>query len=371
MKIGIEVSTLCHQYDGIGTYLMNVLHYLQEHPDNNQYYLYSDRALFSQLDLDSRFVMREGDGHNHILWLLTVLPKAIKVDNIDVFWQPNFLLPFKLSHVKNVITVHDMSAYSFWKYASFKTNITHKLFLKRSCQYADTILSISKDCTRKIQSNMGVSPDKIKTIYNAKKMFSSGLNVSDHVALAYLNGSGITPQSYMLFVGTLSPRKNDRIMIDAYMKYRNRGGRLKLLFAGGISGKSQKLVSRVKASAYSDEIIFTGYVSEEQKRILYYNAAFVLFPSRLEGFGFPLLEAMQAETIVITSNVTSLPEIAGDAALYLNDIDSDEELSALMLEAEHLPSDKRQAMIQNGLKRVEFFDNVDFEEKTYNVLMHQ
>ena len=196
-------------------------------------------------------------------------------------------------------------------------------------------------------------------------MFPNGLDVSNEYVEEILEKYGVKKHEYILFVGTLSPRKNDKIIVEAYIKYRKAGGTKKMLLAGNIADKSLNVKQMIESSEYKNDIVLSGYISETEKRVFYYHAAMFMFPSRLEGFGFPLLEAMQAEIPVITSNTSCMPEIAEDAAIYLNNIDDSDELKSCIFKIEKLSVDQKQQLIENGLKRVEFFENQNFSEKTY------
>lgn len=371
MRIGIDVSVLCNQWDGIGTYTMDVLKYIIDHPSENEFYLYADRKLAVELKLNSKFKVVVDNSSNHLLWLLTKLPQYVDRDKIDTFWQPNFILPFSVKGMRNIVTVHDMSAYSYSEYASVKTNITHKLFLKPTCKKADRILAISHNGADEIVRNFPEVKDKIRTIYIGKKMFEDGLNVSVQACREYLNKLSIKEKDYLLFVGTLSPRKNAAVIIDGYFKYREKSGCKKLVLAGNIAAKSEDIKQKIAESPYKEDVVVAGYVSDQQKRILYYHAAMLLFPSRLEGFGFPLLEAMQAEIPVITSDCSCMPEIAGDAAVYLNDIDSADEMAQRIFDVEKMSPDEKKILLDRGKERVQFFDQMNYPERVFEELVKQ
>ena len=134
MRIGIDISVLSAKWDGIGTYVFNQLQYLLSQNKDDLFFLYTDRPLAAELKLDERFTVRVGPSRNHLLWMLTALPGYVRQDQLDVLWQPNFVLPFKAHKARHIVTVHDMSAYAFSSYASLKTNIVHKLFLKKTCR---------------------------------------------------------------------------------------------------------------------------------------------------------------------------------------------------------------------------------------------
>lgn len=368
MRIGIDISVLCNQWDGIGVYTMNVLKYIAQYSTEDEVYLYADRELAVDLKLGKRFHLCIDNGSNHLLWLLTKLPKYARRDHLDVFWQPNFILPFRIKGMRNIVTVHDMSAYSYSGYASTKTNITHKLFLKPTCNKADLILAISHNGAEEIIKCFPKVQNKVRTIYIGKRMFENGLDVSREDSAECLDHFGVNQGDYLLFVGTLSPRKNAAIIVNGYLQYRKQGGKKKLVLAGSIATKCKGLKKIIAESDYSKDVVVAGYISDKQKRVLYYHAAMLLFPSRLEGFGFPILEAMQAEIPVITSNVSCLPEIARDAALYLNNIDSVDEMAQCIFNVEKMDSVERQKMISRGKERVEYFDEMNYPKQVWKTL---
>ena len=371
MRIGMDISVLCHQWDGIGVYALDTLKYMMAHPSTDEFYLYADRDLVADLHLDQRFHVCCDHGSNHLLWLLTKLPGYVRRDKIDVFWQPDFLLPFCVKGMRNIVTVHDLSAYRYSEFAPAKSNIAHKLFLRPTCRKADSIIAISHYIEEEIVKCFPETAQKVKMIYNGKKMFENGLDVDPLKCDQYLKEIGVRERQYLLFVGTLSPRKNADIIVRGYFQYREKGGTKKLVLAGNIAKKSAHVRQMVNESKYSGDVVITGYVTEEQKRMLYYHAAMLLYPSRLEGFGVPLLEAMQAEIPVITSNCTSLPEIAEDAAVYLNDIDNVDEMAQRIFDVEEMDPAEKQARIERGRKRVQYFDEMNYPETVYKVLTNR
>lgn len=367
MRIGIDVSLLSGQYDGIGIYIFNQLVYLHENNDDNEYYLYSNLPLVNLPKLDDRFYLRVDNLSGHLIWLLRHLPQKLKNDKIDVFWQPNFIFPHRIKGMKNIVTIHDLSAYAYTEFSSTKANITHRLLLKPTCKKADKILAISNNCKSEIIRYLSADADKIITIYNGKKLLS-GCPTDENEISNCLKQYNIKKNEYLLFVGTLSPRKNDEVIVNAYFNYLKRGGTKKLVIAGNIAAKSTHIKDLISNSEYKENIILTGYITDKEKDIFYYNAFLSLYPSRLEGFGFPLLEAMQARIPVITSNTSCMPEIAQDAAVYLNNIDDYIELADRIFDVENMTELQREELIKKGLKRVEFFEGIDYRKKTLEAI---
>ncbi len=370
MRIGIDASVLSNKWDGIGTILFDELRYIHDTDDRNEYYLYANKPLLAtELD-DPRFVIREDKGYNHLTWLLTRLPTMIVKDQIDIFWQPDFLFPFRIKNMKNVIHVHDLSAYLHHEYAPWKTNVAHKFFLKQSLKKADRIITVSKYVKAEVEETFPWARNKTEMIYPGRKMFINDLDINQKEMEKYLFSHKITPGNYLLFVGTFSPRKNASLIADAFMKYRQNGGTKKLVIAGNIAKKSEKTIKKLLQSSWKDEVVITGYVSEKQKKMLYYQAAMLLFPSRLEGFGFPLIEGFQAGIPVITGNVTCMPEIAGEAAIYLHDINDSSELAGKIAEVEILPEEKKNELIKKGYERVAFFDKQKNSSLIYQAIVN-
>lgn len=363
MRIGIDVSSLCSKWDGIGTFVMDMVNYISKQQSDDIFYLYSNLKTALQLPVNKSMVIRADNCTNHFKWLVTRLPKQMKEDCLDVFWQPNYLMPVKIKGIKNIVTVHDVSAYAYTQYSTFKITLLHKLFLKSTCRKADTIFAISNNGGEEIKKFFPDFRNKVKKIYIGKKMFENGLNASPAECDNYLRRLDILKNEYLLFVGTLSPRKNAKVIIEGYFKYCEDGGAKKLVLAGNISSRCENLKKIIAESRYSKNVVIAGYISDLQKRILYYHAAMLLFPSRLEGFGFPILEGMQAGIPVITSKCSCMPEIAGDAAAYLNDIDSSKELANRIFEVEHMTAYDRIKLIQRGFERVQYFEKLNYPKK--------
>lgn len=175
-------------------------------------------------------------------------------------------------------------------------------------------------------------------------------------------------EKYFIFVGDIQPRKNIYVMIDAFIKYKHSvKDDMQFVLVGKCRWKYQDILDRISNSSYKDDFILTGYVTDEEKTYLYKHARALIFPSRYEGFGFPILEAMSLEIPVITSNHSSMPEIAGNAALYLTDLDSSDELCELMRQVVFMPISKKKELCELGLKRAALFNRKNTAEEYYEL----
>ncbi|MDO8302999.1 MAG: glycosyltransferase family 1 protein, partial [Sedimentisphaerales bacterium] len=263
-------------------------------------------------------------------------------NGIDKWFFPN--LNFIATKLPYVITAHDLSYEIFPEFFSTKMRLWHKAVQpKRLFQNASAILAPSASTKRDLELTYGVDAGKIHVIPLAAGSLAGA------EAPAYK-----LPVRYLLTLGTLEPRKNHLSVIEAYEMYRDAShDPIALVIAGGRGWKSAPIVRRVKKSKYAKEIHLIDYVSEDQKLELYHRAQLFLFPSFYEGFGLPVLEAMQAGCPVITSNTSSLPEITQTAAILVDPFNVNDIATAIKLV---LSSDRLRAdLAKKGLARAQDF----------------
>lgn len=239
--------------------------------------------------------------------------------DIDLFHFPVFFNSFFFGN-KFVLTNHDST---FWKYPeriSKGAKYYYKPLYKRSLNKADRIITVSNSSKTDLLKFTNSVENKIDVIYEA---LSSQFEENNFQASkSDLEKFGLK-SSYILTVGTVEPRKNLLVLISAFEKLTNEHKINKQLVIVGRNGWGNKF------NQFNSEsnICFTGYVSEKDLKNLYSCAEIFVFPTIYEGFGFPLLEAMSFELPIICSNTSSLPEVGGDACLYVNDPSSVDEFS--------------------------------------------
>lgn len=233
----------------------------------------------------------------------------------DVYHQPNYI-PHKFNG-KVIVTVHDMSYKVYSEYHPWKRVAILNLFEGRM-KNADVILTDSESSKQEIMKYWDVTSQKIHVTYLGidDKYYSYRLSVSDELEL--INQWKI-PENYILFVGTIEPRKNIQRLIQAFDLYKSAfQNNLKLVLAGGKGWLSDGIYKIAVEAEYSSDIVFTGYFPEHLKPALYAKAKAFVYPSLYEGFGLPILEAMAVGTPVLTSNISSMPEVTGDMGVYVN-----------------------------------------------------
>ena len=291
------------------------------------------------------------------LWSQLFLPLNLIFNNKnDVFFSPAHYIP-RFSTIPTIVTIHDLS---FLYYPTdFLKKDLYKLknWTKQSIKKSKKIIAVSESTKSDIIKFYGVSENKIKVIYNGFE--KSPLRSSSYEGQAKI-------KNYVLFVGTIQPRKNLEVLIDAFDKFLKINKDFKLIIAGKKGWLYESIFEKVKMMKLEKKVIFTDFVSDATLQELYKNAFCLVLPSFYEGFGIPILEAMNESCPVISSNKSSLPEVGGDAALYFDPKDSDQLVSQLNNLKNH--EDLRNTLIANGKQRIKLFSWKKCAEETLKLI---
>lgn len=348
MKIGIDARPLSYPLTGIGFYLRSLLDALQVVDQDNKYVLVSNMGINYEITNPnwSRSEGRRSEKLISTVWIQTIAPFLAKRLGLDLFWSPRHHLPLFLPRsVKTVVTIHDL-VHIFFPETMLRQNlIIERMLMRSSIILADVVVAVSCSTRNEILGTYSIDPEKVRTVYSGIPAFPESRSVD---LLAWL-----PKNPYFLFVGTLEPRKNLERILGAFELVHSAGYDPDLVITGSSGWKNEKLLKIARISPLGNRIHFTGYVTRQRLAQLYRNALGLLFPSLYEGFGFPILEAMHFGTPVITSNCSSMPEIAGDAAILVNPRNTSEIAQAM----ESLISDKALAekLSHSGRTRVDQF----------------
>ena len=260
-----------------------------------------------------------------ILWEQTKVAAASW--RLDLMHGFAYALPV-LTRTPAVVTVHDLTFIRFPQAFPASKQRYLAAMTARSCRQARAIIADSQATATDLQNLLGAPAAKIHVIYPGVDERYRPLP-PEQVELRRLQYGW--PQRFILMLGTLEPRKNHLGLLEAYARYRRAARQpLPLLIGGGKGWHFQQISRRVQALGLEDVVHFLGFVPWEALPWLYNAATLFVYPSRYEGFGLPVAEAMRCGTPVITSNVSSLPEVAGAAALTLNPDDADALADALV-----------------------------------------
>jgi glycosyltransferase involved in cell wall biosynthesis len=286
-----------------------------------------------------------------ILWHRLHLPLWVELfsGRLDIFHSPDFALP-PVRRARTVVTVHDLSFMRVPECSQPSLRAYLLRVVPSSVRRADLVLADSSSTRSDVIELLGVSPDRVRVIYPG--VDACFRRVQDTAVLADVRQRYRLPERFVLSVGTLQPRKNLTRLIEAYAQARLDAD-VKLVIAGGTGWMYEDIFRRMEELRLQGAVYFPGYVADEDLPALYTLADLFVFPSLYEGFGLPPLEAMACGTPVVTSNVSSLPEVVGDAALMVDPRDV-EALGKAMVQVLGKPS-LRIAMVKRGLAQAQGF----------------
>lgn len=279
------------------------------------------------------------------LRLFFIIPYILRKKQVDVVIEPAHFGPFNLSaRTKRVTVIHDLTPIKFPQHHRWHSQILQRLFLGGILKRADLIITNSKNTSKDLEQYYPITKHKNKAILLGKEaMYQPSPNP------AMVKELGIY-QPFFLFVGTIEPRKNLLVLLEAYETFcAEEGTHLELVIVGGKGWKSQTFEAALENHPNKQSIRLLGYVKKEVLPVLYTHTKAFIYPSLYEGFGFPVLEAMACGTPVICSNTSSLPEVGGEIAHYFNP-DSSNELFDLMKQISKYDEKERQIILERSLE---------------------
>jgi len=271
-----------------------------------------------------------------IFWEQVLQPLELARVRPDLLHSLAFVLPISLSYPA-VVTVYDLS----FKHTPDRFTSTRRLYLSmftaHACRRARRVLTISESTKADVVRNFGIVPDKVDVAYPGLSPAFRPLPRSEVEAFRLRHG---LPERFILYLGTLEPRKNLEVLLRAFDRLRLQAPDLKLILAGGRGWRSESLLSLIQELNLQAAVIFPGFLPGDELPGWYNAAAVFAYPSSYEGFGIPVAEALACGRPVVTSSVSSLPEAGGDVALLTPPGDvaalTDSLSRALILEPEQL-----------------------------------
>src|SRR6266496_1885161 len=316
VRIGIDARKL-HDF-GIGTYIRNLLRQLARLDRQTEFVVFcrpEDRETLGSLGDNLRPVV-ETAGNYSVAEQLRI-PLALRREGVTLFHAPHYVLP-PLVRCRSVVTIHDCIHLMFPQYLPNRLALTYaRTSIELAARRATRIMTVSESSKRDILRFVDVKPDKIDVIYNA---FDERFGVEPREEdVVRVRERYQLHDEFVLYAGNVKPHKNLERLIIAFDLVRKRGlDHLKLVLIGDEISRYASLRRAVHRHQLHKYVRFLGYLPEETLAVMYRLAGVFAFPSLYEGFGLPPLEAMASGTPVVTSNVSSLPEVAGDAAILVD-----------------------------------------------------
>lgn len=347
MRIAILGDALDLQYAGVHVYLRGLLDALLKADTENEYLLVRPVPGGEFGGLPELVVPIRPAVPGHQYWrALTAIPQRLAREKVDAVVEPAHFGPFNLPPgVKRITIIHDLTPVLFPRFHSLPSSIVHKITLPGIMKRASCIIANSAHTKQDIEQYYPAAVGKTHIVRpGVEAIFQPEQDG------AVLRKYGIR-QPYLLFVGTLEPRKNLPALLRAYEKFRESGPALQLVLAGRKGWKNESFFSALEASPFRSDIVLTGYTGRHELPVLYSMAKLFVYPSVYEGFGLPVLEAMACGAPVLISSTSSLPEVGGKAAQYFDPQDAgsfSKKLLELARDDNKLREMGRQSLLQAG-----------------------
>lgn len=315
LRIGIYIEAVkVSSKTGISRHIIGLVEALVKENSGNLYYLYYQVNLFEKEKLNwlrglPNIKLRPLPfpstwlTEHPTIWWKYYLPLKVWKDNVDVFHGPNHFIPLS-GNIAKVVTIHDL-AYYYMNVHGEGIDRVLKMWTNQAMQNADVIVSVSQstanDCIKE-----GVPKEKVKVVYQGFEPAISDVTERDTIK---------SERPYILFVGTIQPRKNVEYIVQSFSQVKDMISH-DLILAGAPGDSNSAVEKLINDLKLKDRVTLTGYISDERRHLLYKYADIFVYPSKYEGFGLVLLEAMSYGIPVITASNSALKEAAGNAALY-------------------------------------------------------
>ncbi|CAN5807861.1 glycosyltransferase family 1 protein [soil metagenome] len=332
IPVTLDAGAAVHQSAGLSRYTERLATYLlANHSEQVDLTLFYNAHSGHQLPTTLRNAQTRTIQQGQLAWRLSVLatqllrwPRYAQLTNQapqSLYHAAEHLLPY-LSH-PTVMTVHDLIFERYPEHHTLRNRLFLKVAMPLFVRAADTLIAVSQHTKRDLIELYGAPADKIQVVYEGvdPEFRPSAPAVVQRVRQQYSPGAADNGRPYLLMVGTLEPRKNHATAMRALARLKALGFPQRLLVIGGKGWLFEPVQKLVAELGLTDDVTFAGYVPAADLPPLYAGADCTLLPSLYEGFGFPVLEAMACGTPVVSSNVSSLPEVAGDAALLVTPLD--------------------------------------------------
>ncbi len=381
LNVQIDVTPLRGQLSGIGYYVYNLVQALEKFQATEQFrlslYFHPSLKNWLKRDFTPSSLIQDYPSVQVIPLPVTVTNLLMKFPNPFLGnLENNLLYPdilqgtdhfvYPCRHSFKIMTIHDLTFMKYPEYVTARVK-TYTSRIQQGLKWTDLIITFAESTRQDIVQYLGFPREKIKITPQASRYSSSYLESFNIEALKQQVSYDFN-RPYILFVSTLEPRKNIQTLIEAFNTLKQQHKiEHQLVLIGKKGWKYDKILQAISHSPYQKEIHQLDYLSEALVALFYQRASVFVYPSYYEGFGLPILEAMTLGAPVITSQISSLPEVAGEAALFINPYHPLELAEAILQVIQD--STLRQQLIQKGQERAKQFSWEKTAQKTLEIYL--
>lgn len=375
MKIAIDIRNIGKQRTGSEVVVLELTKNILELDETNEYLLLTDtddETILKNIKEDLNLVDKKNaqiislKAKNKFVWAAWTMPIFFRRNNVDIF-HTEYILPFFIpKKVKVVVHIHDVS----FKDKNCRQMILRKdlffldLLIPRSIWRADKIIAVSQFTKDEILKYYKTSANKIEVVFNSINLIEKKdtYELREKIRLKYN-----LPQNFILYIGTLQPRKNIPLLVEAYARIRNKIPEIKLVLAGNREAHNvdKKIQKTLEKNNLIDDVIFPGFIDTIDKAIVYKMSEVYVFPSFYEGFGIPILEAMSQGVPVLASDILPHREVGIEGDIYFDPTRVDK-LSDMLY---NICVDKknREELVRLGLVKSNYFSWKKSAQKMLNL----
>jgi glycosyltransferase involved in cell wall biosynthesis len=369
MKIAVSTRLLIDgKLDGIGWFSYHTMQRIVSNHPEHQFVFIFDRKY------DNKFIFAENveavvlpPPTRHPLlwfyWLRFSLPRFLRKLKPDLFISLDGFMPYRLAS-PSLCVIHDINFVHYPEDLPYFSRKFYNSEFPKFARMASRIATVSEFSKQDIVSEYGISEDKISVVYNGASLIYKPVDIAEKEKTKSIYSDS---SDYFIFVGSIHPRKNLLRLIRAFELFKLSGDyEHKLIVVGDRFFKNSELFRVYEHLNYRKDIIFTGRLSAEELSKVLAAATALVFVPYFEGFGIPIIEAMNCDVPVISANVTSMPEVGGEAVLYVNPFDIEEIAGAMkrIAEDEFL----RQELVEKGREQRKKFSWAKTADKMWQVV---
>lgn len=349
MRIGIDATALPAQPFGAGVYIIQLIRALAGLGGKDDLVVFvhrSRRAIIGDVAGIEWVNVPDKPPWRRLLWEQLALPRLARRARLDLLHSPHYTRPFWLP-CKSIVTLHDMT---FFLYPELHTQAKRLFFpaaIRASAPLADALIAVSENTRQDAIRLLHLPPQKVFTVHHGvtddfKPINEPGLleNVRHKYGL---------PSQFILYVGLVEPRKNLPLLLRSFKKATDEGIQASLVVAGSFGWMVDAVFEQIRALGLETKVLFTGYIPRQDLPMIYNLADLLVYPTLYEGFGLPVLEAMACGLPVVATEVSSIPEVIGEAGVLVPPTDEDALAQAIL--SVWRDSDLRRRLSEQGRER--------------------
>lgn len=370
MRIGIDVTPLPPRPVGAGNYMIQLVRALASLDTDDEFVIFAQQSGRDLIDIPPKpnlrwVIVPDKSPARRLIWEQTILPGLVRQSGVELLHSLHYTRPAILP-CASVVTFHDMTFLLFPELHTRAKRIFFPLAIRLSARLADALIADSESTRRDSIRLLNISPEKIFTApLGINEEFQE---ISDPAILEACRRQYHLPDSFILYVGLLEPRKNLPLLLKAYARLLGQNEIPTLVLVGRPGWEYQEILRRIDALKLKDKVHFTGYVPAKDLPIIYNLAQVFVYPSVYEGFGFPPLEAMACGTPVITTAVSSMLDHVSDAGILVPP--QDEEALSQAMQSILNDTTLREQLSIKGLQRAADFTWQHTAQETLKVYRH-